>query len=1358
MPLSAAQLARMSLLLNEALPLDEAGRGRWLELLALENQDLVQALRSALLPESGEASGVQRFATLPKFESDGDCAAPASGLQPGSRVGPYQLIRLLGTGGMAEVWLAQRADGTFKREVALKLPLWAGMRRDLEQRFSREREILASLNHPNIAQLLDAGFAKDGQPYVALEYVAGTPFITHCDDHRLPLRARLDLFRQVLSAVQYAHNHLVIHRDLKPNNILVTEAGQVKLLDFGIAKLLSDGQAQETDLTRVTGRALTLDYAAPEQIAGEAITTAADVYALGVMLFELLTGQRPYRLKRDSRLGLEEAILHTDPMMPSRVTASEAVARARATAAKRLARELKGELDTIVFKALKKSPHERYKTADAFGEDIARYLRGDVVLAQRDSVAYRAVKFARRRWVALTVTGALILTLAAGLAATTYEARVASLQRDAALQAQLRSLTQTAAARLRDADIPGALSIILEVLPHRGAERVSTPEALNVFQEARAADALVLAITGHTDWVTSAAFSPDGRRIVSSSNDKTARLWDAATGHAILQLIGHTDKVYSAAFSPDGQRIVTASLDKTARIWDAATGQQLVLLLGHTDLVTAAEFSPDGRRIVTASRDTTARIWDAASGQENLILHGHTERVTSASFSPDGRRIATSAYDKTARIWDAASGREMLALRGHTDRVTFAAFSPDGGRVATASSDHTARLWDAATGQALMLLSGHTDQVWSIAFSPDGGRIATTSADKTARLWDAVTGHQESLLGGHTGLVASVAFSPDNRSVVTASWDTTVRLWNTAAGQEIKRLSGHTGAVASARYSADGNRIVTSADDKTARIWDAATGEQNVVLRGHTDIVATAAFSADGQRVVTASGDKSARIWDPATGLELNRLLGHTDQVWSAAFSPDGRRIVTASNDRTARVWDAATGREITVLSGHADRVTSAAFSPDGRYIVTPSYDKTARTWDAATGQQIMLLSGHRGALFSAAFSPDGLRIVTASNDYTARIWDSATGRQLTVLSGHSDNVETAAFSPDGRRIVTASNDHTARLWDSATGEQLALLSGHTDAVESAEFSPDGRHIVTASDDRTVRIWDARTAALRDQILWAEAAEVDPLPSTERFQLGLPAQTDIRQWPDDPSKCDEAAAAPYDPDRRAPGAMLAQIVADLAVAACNNDASRSSDSARSMYQRGRALMAGGNFPGAKQDFERALAGGYRSAQVDLGSLLSQSTRGLPDLGRAQSLYEHAWKDGVTVAAFALGELYEHGLTAADRPNEFLLAPEEARAWHWYQMAADRGQPNALARLAERSASMAYSQTERPKRNAYLLESFKYYAAAAEAARKEDWRDDAWRNWRYHRASLARLLAREGLMAEVAVVYEGVRGR
>ena len=317
MGLSIAQMARMSRLLDEALPLDVAARRVWLEVLPKEHEDLAQALREALLPDATQLVEIEKFAALLDLAAPIDTAAPcASILRPGVRVGPYQLIRLLGAGGMAEVWLARRADGAFRRELALKLPLLSRLRPDLEQRFARERDILASLEHPHIARLYDAGIDANGVRYLAMEYVEGSPLTHWCDAHRLRLRARLELFLQMLDAVQYAHEKQIIHRDLKPSNVLVTEAGELRLLDFGVAKLLEADEPQLTELTNLHGRALTPDYASPELLCGESVDARSDVYSLGVMLYELMTGVRPYQLKTAASIGRLPIFLRMIAMLP----------------------------------------------------------------------------------------------------------------------------------------------------------------------------------------------------------------------------------------------------------------------------------------------------------------------------------------------------------------------------------------------------------------------------------------------------------------------------------------------------------------------------------------------------------------------------------------------------------------------------------------------------------------------------------------------------------------------------------------------------------------------------------------------------------------------------------------------------------------------------------------------------------------------------------------------------------------------------------------------------------------------------------------------------------------------------------
>ena len=468
-------------------------------------------------------------------------------------------------------------------------------------------------------------------------------------------------------------------------------------------------------------------------------------------------------------------------------------------------------------------------------------------------------------------------------------------------------------------------------------------------------------------------------------------------GPELLRFVGHEAGVLTAVFSPDEDRILTASEDSTARIWDVVSGLELHCLRGHEWSVNSAIFSQDGTRVVTGSDDSTARIWDAASGRELHCLTGHRGEVNSASFSPDGTRIITASQDKTARIWDAETGCELHCLRGHEEWVNSASFSPDSTRIVTASLDHTARIWDAASGYELSRL--HEVFVIGAMFSENGTRIVTASFDKTARIWDAASGRELHRLTGHENFLVGAMFSENGTRIVTASFDKTARIWDAASGRELHCLTGHRGEVNSASFSPDGTRVVTASADYTACIWDAETGQELHCLTGHERYVKSAIFSQDGTRVVTGSGDSTARIWDAETGRELHCLRGHENWVNSASFSPDGTRVVTGSGDSTARIWDTETGQELHCLTGHKDDVLNATFSPDEDRILTASEDSTARIWDAASGRELHCLRGHEGEICCTTFSPDSTRILSGAIDHTARIWDVVSGCELVCLS-----------------------------------------------------------------------------------------------------------------------------------------------------------------------------------------------------------------------------------------------------------------------------------------------------------------------------------------------------------------------
>jgi eukaryotic-like serine/threonine-protein kinase len=402
--------------------------GRWRQLSSLLDQllEMPSDQRSARLAQLRACDAtltddlerlLQHEAESHEFMAQPLWTAAPDDSREGSRIGPYRLLRPLGEGGMGEVWLAERADGLYERQVALKLLRSGYADPGLRQRFSREREILARLQHPHLAQLLDAGMDLQGQPYLALAYVEGEPITDYCQRLQLPLERRLRLMLQVCAVVSHAHANLIVHRDLKPSNILVTADGEVKLLDFGIAKLLDDEEGREPGRHPPTeARAFTLHYAAPEQVRGEPVTTLTDVYSLGVVLFEVITGRKPYRLRRLSDAEWERSILEVNaPRASSLLLRTENGEEAPSPAARRLARRLRGDMDTILLKALQKEPAQRYASVEALSQDMQRFLEGRPIHARPQRALYRLRKYmGRHRWgVAL---GAVCVLALAGLA------------------------------------------------------------------------------------------------------------------------------------------------------------------------------------------------------------------------------------------------------------------------------------------------------------------------------------------------------------------------------------------------------------------------------------------------------------------------------------------------------------------------------------------------------------------------------------------------------------------------------------------------------------------------------------------------------------------------------------------------------------------------------------------------------------------------------------------------------------------------------------------------------------------------------------------------------------------------------
>lgn len=990
---------------------------------------------------------------LSKERTGADLPSPSgAGL---GEFGSYTLLAEIGRGGMGIVYRAK--DPSMNRLVAIKLIIsgpFAGQRE--LKRFQAEAEAAARLDHPNIVPVYEFG-EMEGRRFLSMKLIEGVDLVRRLGGVPMEPRAVAQLLSALARAIHHAHQRGILHRDLKPANVLIDEQDQPHVTDFGLAKL----RDRESDLTLSTEILGSPNYMAPEQAAGKAdqLTTAADVYSLGAIMYETLTGRPPF--KSASPLETMRMVIEVEPIPPHV-----------------LYRFADRDLEIICLKCLAKEPTGRYGTALELAEDIERWLRLEPIRARPASVSERVLKWMRRNpkiaallvlvHVVFVVGISSVLLMSLRLASANRAKQAANLQ----LEKNIRDFEwQRVDELIATGKRPQALALLAGFLrrdPKDGAAARRLMSMLNQCNFALPAAAPMR----HGVGINSLEVSSEGAHVLTAAMDGKARIWDWQSG-AVLATFEHPKPVTSARYLANGGMVLTACLDGHARLWDVPT-QKAVFLFPQAVHDSGCRLGPNGRVAALRPSEISMQLWDLTH-REPL---GNELRMASTVrdwvFSPDGTLFAVAAMDGTAYIWRIAESTPLVSTLKVPGDITRALFTPDSKGITLAWGERIG-IWDVAQGAKRVEFQAHEAQVLQLGFTADAKRLVTAAYGRPLRIWDTTNFRPLGQPIEAEPPLPVFRLSPDDRRIATSSQSGVCRLWDGFSGLPVCEPFEHAGPVTGLEFSSDGQRLFTASQDGTAQVWKIQNNSPRDFSVPTTDTVPCASFSPDGRFIVRTSRH-AAEVFDFQTGKILGQAMPHNSDIFRLAISPDGRTLATAGWDNVGKLWELQTGTPLAPPLKHLYRLFAIEFSPDGRWVGTGAADGRARLFDAKSGAPVGAEMVHPSDVNDVHFRPDGKALLTACTDGAARLWSVPEGKELwTEPAWHKGSVWTAEFSRDSRYVVTASEDRTAVIRDALTGRPVAAPLRHDRGVAMAGFSPDGRWVLTCSADRTARVWDVAT-------------------------------------------------------------------------------------------------------------------------------------------------------------------------------------------------------------------------------------------------------------------------------------------